>query len=300
MQRQGTTAARPADVITVDGPASTERSVFFVGTATTIVRYAGFTILTDPNFLHRGQLAYLGHGLWSKRRTEPVFPSSGLPPLDVVILSHLHGDHFDRVARRTLAGNIPLLTTRQAAAKLRDRGFPAALGLHIWQTQEIRRGEARLRVTAVPGQHALGRARHLGLPPVIGTVLEFLPGPGTAPLTIYITGDTLLYDGLRAIRERFPAPDLMLLHLGGTRILGMLVTMDGRQGAAALDLIRPHSAIPIHYDDYGVFRSPLSDFRREMERRDGTVMVSYLDRGESTPIDGAYAKPPGSSLINPS
>jgi|GEM_PF-6297385 len=29
-------------------------SIFFVGTATVILRYAGFTILTDPNFLHAG------------------------------------------------------------------------------------------------------------------------------------------------------------------------------------------------------------------------------------------------------
>ena len=29
-------------------------SIYFVGTATVIIRYAGFTILTDPNFLHAG------------------------------------------------------------------------------------------------------------------------------------------------------------------------------------------------------------------------------------------------------
>ena len=39
----------------------------FVGTATTVLRLGSFTLLTDPNFLHRGQRAYLGKGLWTKR-----------------------------------------------------------------------------------------------------------------------------------------------------------------------------------------------------------------------------------------
>jgi L-ascorbate metabolism protein UlaG (beta-lactamase superfamily) len=37
--------------------------ITFIGTATTIVRLGSFTVLTDPNFLHRGQRAYLGRGL---------------------------------------------------------------------------------------------------------------------------------------------------------------------------------------------------------------------------------------------
>jgi hypothetical protein len=38
----------------------TRGSVFFVGTATVILRYAGFTILTDPNFLHARDHVHLG------------------------------------------------------------------------------------------------------------------------------------------------------------------------------------------------------------------------------------------------
>lgn len=38
-------------------------SIFFVGTATVILRYAGFTILTDPNFLRQGYQVHLGHGI---------------------------------------------------------------------------------------------------------------------------------------------------------------------------------------------------------------------------------------------
>ncbi len=51
-------------------------SVYFVGTATVILRYAGFTILTDPNFLHRGQRAYVGMGLTTRRLTEPALSPS--------------------------------------------------------------------------------------------------------------------------------------------------------------------------------------------------------------------------------
>ena len=47
-------------------------SLTFGGTATTLLRLGGFTLLTDPNFLHRGQRVHLGYGLVSKRRTEPA------------------------------------------------------------------------------------------------------------------------------------------------------------------------------------------------------------------------------------
>src|SRR4051794_40659753 len=90
-------------------------SLTFGGTATTLLRLGAFTVLTDPNFLHRGQRAYLGYGLWSRRRTEPAILPETLPRLDAILLSHLHGDHFDRIARRDLPRQTPVLTTTQAA-----------------------------------------------------------------------------------------------------------------------------------------------------------------------------------------
>ena len=100
----------------------------FIGTATALLRVGGFTLLTDPNFLHRGQRAYLGYGLWSKRRSEPALAVDELPPLDAVVLSHLHGDHFDRVARRGLDRSVPILSTPQAARRLRVGPSPAPKG----------------------------------------------------------------------------------------------------------------------------------------------------------------------------
>ena len=261
----------------------------FLGTATTLIEYGGFTLLTDPNFLHRGQKAYLGKGLFSTRRTEPALQVHELPRLDAVVLSHLHDDHFDRIARDGLPKETTIVTTRAAADTLRSWGFSQAVALETWQTHELRSAAGDvLRISAAPGRHARGPLQAL-LPPVNGHVLQYAPVTDPA-MSVYITGDTLLVDDLRQVPERHPDLDLGLWHLGGTRIpgvlgLGVLVTMDGREGADLLELVRPRTTVPIHYDDYGVFTSPLSDFLAEVERR-GLTGVRPLARG------GTLALPP--------
>ena len=261
-------------------------SLTFLGTATVLVQYGGFTVLTDPNFLHRGDLAYLGKGLVSRRRTEPAMGVDDLPPLDAVVLSHLHGDHFDRVARAGLPKDVPVVTTPASARRLRDWGF-ATVPLETWQSHELRSAAGDvLRLTAAPGTHARGLLKAL-LPPVMGSVWEFEPATG-APLSVYVTGDSLVVDDLREVPRRHPRLDLGVWHLGGTRIPGVLglgakVTMDGRDGADLLELVRPRTLVPVHHDDYGVFRSPLQDFLDEVERR-GLTGVRPVRRGERLPL----------------
>src|SRR5690242_6439067 len=89
-------------------------SVHFIGTATVLFRYAGFTILTDPNFLHKGEKAHIGYGLSTKRVTEPAIPMDQLPPLDLIVLSHMHEDHFDRTVQRRLDKMLPIITNPSA------------------------------------------------------------------------------------------------------------------------------------------------------------------------------------------
>src|ERR687889_2407088 len=137
------------------GPAD-DVTMTFGGTATTLLRIGRFTLLTDPNFLHRGQRAYLGNGLWTKRLTEPALQPTQLPQLDGILLSHMHGDHWDRVATRTLPKEVPVVTTPEAAKCLADRGFTATADLRAWQTHEFTRGTDALRITSVPGVHGAG------------------------------------------------------------------------------------------------------------------------------------------------
>src|SRR3954454_1096423 len=95
----------------------------FIGTATVLLRHAGFTILTDPNFLHAGDHAYLGLGLRSRRLTNPALEIDDLPPIDFVLLSHHHGDHFDDVAAERLDKDLTIITEPGSARKLRQQGF---------------------------------------------------------------------------------------------------------------------------------------------------------------------------------
>jgi L-ascorbate metabolism protein UlaG (beta-lactamase superfamily) len=90
-----------------------------------------------------------------------------------------------------------------------------------------------------------------------------------------------MHDELKDIPHRFPDIDLALLHLGGTRILGVLVTMDARQGVEMIGLTNPKKAVPIHYNDYSVFKSPLEDFVKAVEEAGLTDRIAYLSHGET-------------------
>ncbi|HVM26779.1 MAG TPA: MBL fold metallo-hydrolase [Mycobacteriales bacterium] len=259
----------------------------FIGNATTLLQHSGFTVLTDPNFLHKGERAYLGKAIVSRRLTEPALRIDELPPVDVVVLSHLHADHFDRRARDGLDKSLPIVTTRAAARKLRTWGFENAVALDTWQTHSLTRDDgASLAITAAPGTHAPGPLAAL-LPPVMGSVLTFTPTVGD-PLRLYITGDTLVHDDLREVPRRHPDLDVGLWHLGGTRIpgvlgLGVMVTMDAGQGADLYELVRPRRLVPVHHSDYGVFTSPLSDFLAECDRR-GLDGVRPVAPGQVIPL----------------
>ena len=254
----------------------------FGGNATMLLRIGAFTLLTDPNFLHRGQRARLGYGLRAKRLTEPALQPTQLPQLDGILLSHMHGDHWDRIATRSLPKETPVVTTPEAAKCLADRGFTATADLRPWATHEFSRGADTLRITSVPGVHGPGPLARL-LPQVMGSVLE-LVRDGDVRWRGYISGDTLFRPALGEVLERCGPLDALVPHLGGTRVAGVLLTMDGRQGADLVELLRPPVTVPVHYDDYGLFRSPLGDFVAEVADRRTPGEVRAVGRGQTVSL----------------
>jgi L-ascorbate metabolism protein UlaG (beta-lactamase superfamily) len=262
-------------------PVAGAASLTFVGTATTVVRLGRFTLLTDPNFLREGQRAYLGKGLWSRRLTEPALGVGDLPALSAVVLSHLHGDHFDRVAKAGLDRDVQVVTTPHAARRLSRWGFRTH-GLDPWERRTLHDAGEELTIEALPAVHARGVLGRL-LPPVMGSLLVHRVN-GEATRRIMLSGDTLTGDHLDAVRERHPEVDVAVVHLGGTRVLMRTVTMDAVQGVDYLRRVGPARALPVHYDDYRVFKSPLSEFLAESQRAGLRDRIDVVRRGDTVPL----------------
>ena len=259
--------------------------VLFIGNATLLIRYAGLTLLTDPNFIHAGEEIPLGYGMTTRRLIDPAIEIEDLPEIDAVVLSHFHADHFDRIAEERLDRSTTIVTTPETAEALGDRGFHTVHALETWESTEVVGDRAICTVRAMPGQHAPSMLS-IALPEVMGSLLEFrrTDDESVVALRMYITGDTIMYEGVRAIAEREPVIDLAFLHLGGTRVMGMTVTMDGEQGVELLETIRPRLAVPIHFDDYEAFKSPLSEFRTALENAGLQDAVRYIARGDRLPL----------------
>lgn len=257
-------------------------SLLFIGNATMLLRVGGLTVLTDPTFVHRHTAVDIGYGMSTTRLTDPAMDVADLPPLDLVLLSHLHGDHFDQVAEQELDHALPVVTTGQAAKELRKRGFANATGVDTWREVVVTRGGSRLSITACPARHGPG-ITDLVLPDVMGSVLEWTTPQGVVR-RLYISGDTLVHDALHEVPRRWPDLDVGVLHLGGTKVLGILVTMDAEQGVEAMQLIGAGTTVPVHNDDYDVFTSSLEQFLQAASVAGVRDRVRPVDRGETIPL----------------
>lgn len=113
----------------------------------------------------------------------------------------------------------------------------------------------------------------------MGSLLDFSRG-GQRLLRLYITGDTLMHDGIREIAERFGDIDLCLIHLGGTRIARILLTMDARQGIQALRTVAPGHPGPLRR--LHAVQVATVDFRRAAEAAGLPIEIHYLAAATAT------------------
>ncbi|WKT42745.1 Metallo-beta-lactamase [Fusarium oxysporum f. sp. vasinfectum] len=282
-------------------------NVYFIGTATTIIEWEGFRLLTDPNFLHAGDHVHLGPGVTAQRQTNPAVDLHELPSLDAILLSHYHEDHFDRLVEDSLNRDFLIATTPHAHKCLTSKNEPFrnVKPLDFFDHLELKNEDSKageplpvIKVTGMPGKHVppgpLAAVNDLlgAVPPTNGWMLELgyhevENGKLQTGYRIYISGDTLLVDELKEIPKwlREERIDLMLIHLGGTTIPGpsaplIMVTLDAKQGVELMKMMDPEVTIPIHYDDYDVFLSPRKDFETAVKEAGMENRVVILDRGD--------------------
>lgn len=265
-----------------DGPVVADRgSVQFIGNATVLIRYMGVTILTDPNFLPKGDAIGFGFGFGAQRVVGPGVEMAALPPLDLVLLSSMREDHFDRLARQKLDRAVAIVSLPAISTELEHLGFRQRYPLAPWDAIEVRKGEALVRISAVPARHGIDALAAL-MPESMGAIVDFSHQPSGARYRIYISGDTMPGDAMHEIGRRFPNIDLALLHLGGERMLGMLkVSMDAADGVRLFRIVGPQRAIPIHYNDYDSYGSTLEDFGAETRAAGLESKIIYLKHGEA-------------------
>ncbi|WTW98362.1 MBL fold metallo-hydrolase [Streptomycetaceae bacterium NBC_01309] len=227
----------------------TDVRITHIGGPTTLIETGGWTILTDPTFDPPGRRYAFGWGTSSRKRTGPALAATNLAPIDAVLLTHdHHGDNLDDTGRTLLGRADAVLTTPAGARRLGGN----ARGMAAWSTTRLHApGRPTITVTATPARHG-----PLPLRPLLGQVTGFaLTWEGQRHGALWISGDSVLYRGLRQVAERLTV-GTALLHLGGVRfpVTGPVrYTMTAGQAVRLCAELRPHTAIPVHYEGWQHF-----------------------------------------------
>jgi L-ascorbate metabolism protein UlaG (beta-lactamase superfamily) len=250
-----------------------------VGGPTALIEVGGWRLLTDPTFDPPGGSYRFGWGTGSRKLTGPAIAAAELGPIDAVLLSHdHHDDNLDAAGRALLPSAGTVITTVPGAQRLGD-----GRGLEPWASTRLEAPDRPLiEVTATPCRHGPPLSR-----PIVGDVIGFaLRWDGQEHGVLWISGDTVLYDGVRQVADRLHV-GTALLHLGGVRfpISGPVrYTMTAKQAVELCRLVQPRTVIPIHYEGWKHFREGRDAIERELAKapEDVRERIRWLPIGVAT------------------
>jgi L-ascorbate metabolism protein UlaG (beta-lactamase superfamily) len=230
-----------------------------VDTACALYQVAGWRLLTDPVFDPPGRRYHFGWGASSRKTGQPGLTPEAVGTVDAVLLSHhQHGDNLDAAGAAFTRAAPLVLTTLPASRK-----FENAAGMEPWQSYVLTEpGRLALRVIATPAQHHPSWLPGFIAGPVIGFVLE---SPALRLGPVYITGDTVLFEGVRQVARRY-AIDTLVIHVGAVRFPWLTgrarYTFDAREAVEVARLTRPRQVIPIHTGGWTHFSEGPDELRR--------------------------------------
>jgi L-ascorbate metabolism protein UlaG (beta-lactamase superfamily) len=232
--------------------------VHWLGQATTkLTTLTGKVIVIDPF-------------LTNNPKTPPQYKNlDALGKVDVILVTHGHGDHVGTVGRTDGSCDAAELARRTGAPVLGPAGLVATMVDLGWVAPEkaVRFGKGG-RVNPLGPQITITqvRAEHSSEVTVVDPVTKkSTTYPGGEPcgfivefengFKLYHMGDTGLFGDMKLIGEYYK-PDLAMIPIGGHFV------MDPRDAAfATKEMLRPKYAIPIHYGTFPVLRGTPQEYQ---------------------------------------
>ena len=252
----------------------TAAKITLIGGPTALIEIGGFRLLTDPTFDAPGEYK-LPH-VTLKKTSHPALSADQIGRVDAVLLSHdQHADNFDHAGRAYAMQAPRLLTTVVGATRLGG----VAEGLAPGDGKELSNPAGTLTVTATPARH--GPA---GIEPLAGDVIGFvLSLAGGRP--IYITGDTVWYEGVAEVARRFRA-GLVLLFAGAAKTRGAFhLTMDANDALDTAHAFPDATIVPLHYEGWAHFSQSGDDLVQSFKALGIGARLRLLAPGVPTTIE---------------
>lgn len=253
----------PDIVLPRAGPA--ECRITWVGHSTCVIQVGGLNVLTDPVWSDRASpVPWAG----PRRVVAPPLPLEALPPLDLVLLSHNHYDHFDTPTVGALVAAHPgahWAVPLRLGEVLREIGATAVTEFDWWETKRLVTPGGPAAVTGVPAQHFSGRTpfdRDASL--WCGYALE------AGARRVLFAGDTGLHPEFERIGETCGPFDAALIPIGAyePRWFMRPVHMDPDEAVQAYaDLTRCDGAcafVPIHWGTFKLTDEALDEPPRRL------------------------------------
>lgn len=253
----------------------------YIGGPTILVEVDGLRFLTDPTFDDEGARHASATASYVLTKTQsPAVGIAQLGALDAVLLSHdHHADNLDTRGRGLLARVPRVLTTREGAARLGGN----ADGLAPWETRRLRGGGGNgVRVTATPARHGPeGGDRG----PVVGFVLE--PLDDAASAAIYVTGDTVWYEGIAEVARQFDV-GVVIAFVGAARVAvagPAPLTLTAADAVALAGAFPRAIIVPVHFEGWAHFTEGRADVQAAFVAAGLASRLRWPVPGVAMPVD---------------
>jgi L-ascorbate metabolism protein UlaG (beta-lactamase superfamily) len=242
-----------------------------VGGPTLLIEIGGVRLLSDPTFDPPG--SYQSGSIVLEKTAGPAMTAEQVGFVDAVLLSHdQHFDNFDHAGRAFAANAKTILTTRTGAERLGKN----AKGVRPWETTTIDgMAGGQISITATPARH--GPA---GFEPISGEVAGFIVGTDEPGDAIYLTGDTVWYEGTVEVARRFK-PRLVVVFAGAAKPRGPFrVTMDDNDAIEAAHYFPQAQIIAIHNHGWKHFTETQEDAVRAFTALGISSRLQTLELGK--------------------